>query len=169
MACSACLNLPLFWYLLLSLDSSDCLVCLNFELLICPSSLVLPFSIASFSPGSWLLFPHLDLTLLASRPNTNWPRVFPVFPQCLICPCCWSWVSLACLTLLLVMSQRWPMVLIFTVKIRFVSFYGFIKYMKAYLLTKGLCRWRNREVLKLSRGGLPLSSVESFSYHPAKY
>lgn len=88
MACSACLNLLLLLYLSLYLDSSDHLVCLYFELLICRSSLVLPFSIALLSLGSWLLFPHLDSTLLTSCPDTNWPHLSPLLPQCLVCPYC---------------------------------------------------------------------------------
>lgn len=45
------------------------------------------------------------------------------------------------------------MVLTFKVKIQFVSLCGFVKYMKAYPLTKGLCKCRNKEVLRLSGRG----------------
>lgn len=61
------------------------------------------------------------------------------------------------------------MVLTFKVKIQFVSLCGFVKYMKAYPLTKGLCRRSNKEVLQLSGGGLPLSSLEGSSYLPATH
>ena len=61
------------------------------------------------------------------------------------------------------------MVLTFKVKIQFVSLCGFVKYMKAYPLTKGLCQRSNKEVLQLSGGGLPLSSLEGSSYLPATH
>lgn len=49
-ACSVCLNLLLLLYLYLHMDFLNCLVCMNFELLVCSSSLVLPSPI---SPYRW--------------------------------------------------------------------------------------------------------------------
>lgn len=63
-SCSACLNLLLLLHLYLCVDSSECLICLNFELLLCSSPSMLPFSIVPVSPRSWLLYP-------APRPRLN--------------------------------------------------------------------------------------------------
>lgn len=56
-ACSTCLHLLLLLYHYLDLDSFSCLVCLNLELLICPSSLVLPFPITSYPQDLGFCFP----------------------------------------------------------------------------------------------------------------
>lgn len=129
------------------------------------------FSHHLLSPGSWLLFPFLGLNPLTCHPyTTGLTSPHYSYNVCLVCPYCWSrWLSLACPILLLIISQRWPMVLTFKVKIQFVSLCGFVKYMKAYPLTKGLCRRSNKEVLQLSGGGLPLSSLEGSSYLPATH
>lgn len=129
------------------------------------------FSHHLLSPGSWLLFPFLGLNPLTRHPyTTGLTSPHYSYNVCLVCPYCWSWwLSLACPILLLIISQRWPMVLTFKVKIQFVSLCGFVKYMKAYPLTKGLCRRSNKEVLQLSGGGLPLSSLEGSSYLPATH
>lgn len=74
------LELLLLVYLSFYQDSSDCLVCLNLELLPCPSSLVRPVPTAPLAPESWGLFPHLDFTLLISHPNTNGPHLSPFPP-----------------------------------------------------------------------------------------
>lgn len=98
------------------------------------------------SPGSWLLFPCPHFPLLTCSPNTHWPQLSPLLLQRLVCPYFWSWLSLACPILLLIISQLQPMVLTFKVKIQFVSLCGLAKHVKAYAMTEGLCQGSNKEV-----------------------
>lgn len=54
------------------------------------------FSHFSLSLGSRLLFPYRGLTLLTRCPDTHWPHLSALLLQCLVCPYCQSWPSLAC-------------------------------------------------------------------------
>ena len=160
------LELLLLFYLSFCWDSSDCLVCLNLELLPCPPSLVRPVPTAPLAPESWVRFPHLDFTLLISYPNTNGPHLSPFPPPVPVVgpgfpwpglSCCWSYVNWdpTVLTVKVKNSVRYPLWLSYT--------------WKRILWPRVFVDGRNKEVRQLSRGGLPLSSVEGSSYHPAKH
>lgn len=109
--------------------------------------------------------PGLHSSYIPSQYQRTSP--LPIPPTC---PYFWSWISLSCPVLSCCWSYvNWdPMVL--TVKVKYsICFPLWLSYTWKRILWLRVFVDGETRKWQLSRGGLPLSSVEGSSYHPAKH